>query len=399
MRWLSKIEPRLGPFAEATRAFAAWRRPAGFDVGADGVRTLLRELDAFVYDADGPETDEERFIEGAGSLLAALLVAHLPPGRHIEREGRHALRLGRWGFFDPFAAIDAALDADSPRLCLARELQRAEAEAHGDGPFCRSVDLFEELLGRKRPDLTLLEAFASHLRLGEEIEVELSDAMRASEGDDGDLELALSRLIGLIPGGDQADDGFEWEHARPRLLPRIVSHAFLAELDGARPGAASERRLYRRNLAGELYVALVLAYPDRARFVREEEVDCWGVPELEVEGAYLAHLARRSASARFDALDTPHGVMVVARSGDALDSARLVLPGLHGVLATELDPPFAVAVPHRDLLLAVSGTDPEMLEALARRVADEYARAPHRISPQILELGRRGPRPWPVSDA
>jgi len=91
--------------------------------------------------------------------------------------------------------------------------------------------------------------------------------------------------------------------------------------------------------------------------------------------------------------------MVVARSGDALDSARLVLPGLHGVLATELDPPFAVAVPHRDLLLAVSGADPEMLEALARRVADEYARAPHRISPQILELGRRGPRPWPVSDA
>jgi len=195
MRWLSKIEPRLGPFAEATRAFAAWRRPAGFDVGADGVRALLRELDAFVYDADGPQKDEERFIEGAGSLLAALLVAHLPPGRHIEREGRHALRLGRWGFFDPFAAIDAALDADSPRLCLARELQRAEAEAHGDGPFCRSVDLFEELLGMKRPDLTLLEAFASHLRLGEEIEVELSDAMRASEGDDGDLELALSRLI------------------------------------------------------------------------------------------------------------------------------------------------------------------------------------------------------------
>ncbi|NOY91419.1 MAG: hypothetical protein GXP55_09425 [Deltaproteobacteria bacterium] len=399
MIWLERSTSRLGPFADAARAFSAWRHPAGFPPGPEGVRALVRELDAFVHDLDAPEEDEDRFLEGAGALLAALLIAHLPESRHVEREGRHALRLGRWGFFDPFMAIDAALDAESPAESLARALRRAEAEARGEGSMAQALGLFEELLECIRPDLTLIDAFAASLRLGDNIELDISSAMAAASGDEGDLESALSRLIGLIPGGEDAQNAFEWPHARPRLLPRIVSADFLEELDSARPDAPPERRLYRRPLAGDLRLALVLAYPDRARFVRLEELECWGVPEVEVEGAYLAHLARLSRDARFDAVESPEGVMIVARSGDALDSARIVLPGLYGVLAAELTPPFAVAVPHRDSLLAVSGADPEMWRMLARRAREEHARAPHGISPNIFELSRRGPRQWSFSAA
>ncbi len=89
-------------------------------------------------------------------------------------------------------------------------------------------------------------------------------------------------------------------------------------------------------------------------------------------------------------MDTSYGPLVVARSGDGLDGARLLLPTLHSVLAPELGSPFVAAAPHRDALWACACEPESLRAALAHRVREDAARAPHRIGDELFLVAHRG---------
>jgi len=120
----------------------------------------------------------------------------------------------------------------------------------------------------------------------------------------------------------------------------------------------------------------------------------WERGEMQVLQTALNNLARRSRSACFARAETPEGTMVVAQSRDGWDSSRLLLPGLYEVLSADLDGPFAVAIPHRDQLLACSAIDVDTVEALKARAIDDARRAPHRISQRVFLLGKDGLEPF-----
>ena len=250
---------------------------------------------------------------------------------------------------------------------------------------------FEESLALARPELVVVEQFELSLSLGDGIEVDLAPVARSTEDQgDGALAQAVDKLVSMLPGAEEGEVGIsDWDEAEGRLLPRLVPERFLTEIHEASP---ERGRLWSSPLGHGVRVTLLMTYPGRSRYVRGDEVQCWGRSEEELREAYLRRLAARSQQARFAAVDTPEGPLVVARTGDGLDSARLLLPTLFGVLAAELEPPIVAAVPHRDALLAASGERAAMVEALAARAADDAARAPHAISPRLFEVGRRGLR-------
>ena len=107
MGWLSRLAPVAGPLLPAARAFLDGHpgapRPLG--EGGDGLRQLADAIDDWAEREEVDAQDEERFVEGAGAVLALLLLAHVGEGAHVAKEGTHRVRLGRGGFFDPFAAI------------------------------------------------------------------------------------------------------------------------------------------------------------------------------------------------------------------------------------------------------------------------------------------------------
>jgi len=91
-------------------------------------------------------------------------------------------------------------------------------------------------------------------------------------------------------------------------------------------------------------------------------------------------------------VDTDAGPLVVARTGDGLDAARLLLPTLPDVLRPELGDAVVAAIPHRDVLYACPRADAP-IEALAARAADASARAPHPITARLFDLSPRGLSP------
>jgi hypothetical protein len=389
--WLAAMD-QLGPLLPAAVRFLAREGASGaaLERGAPTLAWLSRRIDAFGQ-RDVSAREEAEFVEGAGSVLAAVLVDHAGLGAHVARDGVHRVRLGTHGFFDPFQAIETALASDSARAALVTEVARAEAEAAGRGGFGRVLAAFERVLAELRPDLAVDDRFESRVWLSRlesdgdpksaPVEVDLARVVTVSEGQsDGAVEQAVKKLVAMLPGA--APPPVDREDAIARLLPRVVGPRF-----------ALEGGLFAQPLPHGMRLCLVLAYDGRARFVRAEELARWGLDADEAMRLAIEHLALRSSRARFGRIETIDGPVVFARTGDGLDSARLVLPGLVDVLGPELGEPFVAAVPHRDALLACRVDAPRSLEAMMERVVDDHARAPHRISDKPFLVDRAGIRP------
>jgi uncharacterized protein YtpQ (UPF0354 family) len=169
------------------------------------------------------------------------------------------------------------------------------------------------------------------------------------------------------------------------VFPRLCGPGFLLGL----PSGVEQHGLCTTPLAGELSVAFVLRTETRSRYVHGGDLRAWQCEIDELHAAALANLAQASDRARLLRSDGDEGAFVVARSGDGLDSSRLLLPGLQALLAAELGSPFAVAVPHRDALFACALGQASGIAALRERARREAESARHAISAQLVLV--RGP--------
>jgi hypothetical protein len=140
-----------------------------------------------------------------------------------------------------------------------------------------------------------------------------------------------------------------------------------------------------------VWETLVLRFRERARFVRQVEIETWSKDGAAPRAHALQNLARSSERARFLQHDTAHGPLVVAETRDGLDAARLLLPGLHDVLARALGSPFIVATPHRDCLLACASAPDELIgELRARAAAAAVSGRAHAISCTLWRVSGPG---------
>ncbi|HEY2733372.1 MAG TPA: hypothetical protein VGI70_05280, partial [Polyangiales bacterium] len=370
--WIDALASRSGPLLTAAAQFTA-----AHGLEPDPPRGVpgLRALSGLIRDAQcDDEPDEERFVEGAGAYLGLLLLDHLPAAAHVANAGEHRLRLSPHGFFDPFAAIAGALDATDPPRALLDALKLAEAEAAGSGPTARVVN---ELLAQlaDRSSLRVVQHFDRKLWLdleGARIELDLERIIEVARGESAALlSHAVSRLCASLTHA--STPLLSWETARPQLFPRLVGRKFV-------DGLPESNDLHLLPLGSEVWETLVLRYRERARYVRRVEVETWSKDGASAKAQALHNLARSYERARFLQHTTEDGPIVIAESRDGLDAARLLLPGLHEVLAPALGSPFIAAIPHRDTLLACPTEPAALVRELERRVDAAVRAAPHAIA-------------------
>ncbi len=207
---------------------------------------------------------------------------------------------------------------------------------------------------------------------------------RVLDGDDIRTALAseVARVEALAHGREDAS----WQAVKNRLLPRIVGPKFFARL-----GSELERdQIATMPLHGELAIAFVLRGQGRARYVLDAEVAGWSTTPAVIKHAALSNLARSSRKAQFLRYDSDAYSYVVARTGDGLDSSRVLLPGFRDVLVPELGASFVVAIPHRDALMACAIDAPQAISALRDRAEHEAAHAAHAITDQLFVVEPSG---------
>ncbi len=391
--WREALRATCGELVAAAQRFA----PSPFPRGAEGVRALAAHLSTHLDDEHADDAEDRAFVEGAGALLGLLLVDHAGSGALVVKEGRARVRLSERGFVDPFAIMEGCLDADRPREALRRAIALAESESRGKGPFSRVLTAIEESLAETRPDLRVAERFEAWLRLEDGTELDLRRLVDATrEQSDAAARAAARKFVTMIPGtasgaAERADDA--WESLRTRILPRLVPANFSAGPGAPRVLLAPLPARRAQTPLETLAVAIVVPESGRARYLRADEPALHERDVPSVLAQAIANLAARSHTARFARVETDAGPLIVARTGDGLDAARLLLPGLYAVLAAELGPGCAVAVPHRDTLLACAATSRAALAALGARAREDAARAPHRISDMLFSLDETGLAP------
>lgn len=379
----------LAPVAE--RFLREWlgEGASSYGGGSSGLVSLCSHMEHWLTLDDVDEDAEHRFVEGAGALLGILLIEHVRDGAHAARGAVHRVRLGRHGFFDPFGAVDRALDSSSVRVELARQVALAEAEASGRGPISRVVVSLLGGIARERPDLSYHDQFdvALSLRMKsvpEPFEVDLARAVESTRHQGADAVREVTRkLLSMLPGAPQAPVSFD--EVRGRIVPRLARTEDVRALEGQGTSA-----LFTRPLTSELVIALLVEYDGRARYLRQREIDDWGVSAGEVLGVALENLAKRSEKARIAAMETEHGPLLVARTGDGRDSARVLLKSLYAALSARLGERVYVSVPHRDTFFACAANNRALVQELARRTAHDAERAPHRLSKRLFELTETG---------
>ena len=386
--WLDALDDRSGPLGAAARAFCAAHAIEPTIRGLAAARALGRALDAFCHQVEGDDLDEDdRFVEQAGAYLGLVVLdAHGGPG-HAQRDTRHRVLLGAHGCFDPFAAIDAALDADEPLHALADSLALAEAEARGDGPIAGVLAGLEAALRRAGDASEVSSRFELTVHLSNGAEVDLRRVAANSAWPRGaaqreQLDRDLDRIVSMLPRrrsteapSAYATSAQDVQDCLTRVLPRPVSRAFARDLpEGV--------RLATLPLFADVVLAFIEQHAGRARFLRADELDALGGVE-SVRTASLQNLERRSARVRFEPLQVGPRTWLAGKSGDGLDAARLVLPSAI-TLAKTLLPSVGVAViPHRDTIVFAPIED---ADALSHYAADLLARAPHPISAAALPL-------------
>lgn len=388
--WLTAlVRQRAGALAVAAERFVEEQWPAGgpaYRGGRDGLTGLCKRLDRFAHLHAVDDEGERRFVEGAGALLGVLLIEHVADAAYVSERGLHRVRLGRHGFFDPFDAIERALDAPDIRRELARAVEQAEAEANACGPLSRVAAALCRAIEAERPDLEIQGQFDCTLRLaqrqgGEPLEVDLRRAVETtSDQDIRAVENVARRLLSLLPGAPVAETLTRQELA-PRLLPRLARSDSLRDLS-----TNGQNLLFAEPLTEELSIALLVEFEGRARYVRDDELNALGMARDDALARALDNLRARSERARLVREQGADGALFVARTGDGRDSARVLLPELHAELSARVGPSVCVALPHRDTFFACSAESAALREGLARRAADDAARAPHALSARLFML-------------
>ena len=372
--WVEAIEDVGGRLVPAALNFMKTEGSALPDAGVTGVRWLADRVERFL-EQEGDPIEDDRFVEGAGALLGLLLIEHLG-GRTRERAGMHRVQLGRFGWFDPFGAIEQALDAEDPRHCLSEYLAIAEREAGEAGPISRVVSIFADVLGEERQDLRIESQFELIVELDNGATVDLTRLEKVARDQDQEATAeAARRIASMLPGDDRPRET-QWAEAAARLFPRLVSEKFLGSLP-------NDDVLYRQEVGHDVHVTLQLRYGPRARYVRQAEVEQWADNGDAFHQA-VRNLASHSRELRLEPIED--GLLRV-RQGDGLDAARLVLPDLAVRLRQLSTECWIAAAPHRDVLL-VAPLDGAPL--LAKHANDAAERAPHSISGALFSVTEEG---------
>jgi hypothetical protein len=204
------------------------------------------------------------------------------------------------------------------------------------------------------------------------------------------LDALVDRLVSLVGTRSRNDQPRgEPGQVQQSIMPVIKPRSFLAEAEARAPG---QQLLYGEHTTG-LLVFFVLDQPTAVSFLAAGTLQGLGLTTRQLEQLAMDNLARLTVEERFDLEETAYGPVVVSDTADGYDAAMLLSPVLLLTLGRRLDcSSLVVAIPRRDLLIAVPADDPALRGQVSARARAEYHAGPYGISPDLFVVDQAGVR-------
>lgn len=170
---------------------------------------------------------------------------------------------------------------------------------------------------------------------------------------------------------------------RNRVMPRIQPESIFEHLN--------------RDLVAHVpfvngtVVVFVTDLPQMTVSITTEQARQWDLSMDDLDELARGNLGDYAPELRFQVVESREGGRAIVLSEqDGYDAARLLLDGLWERLAPQLGGNFYVAIPARDMFVAMSEGPEPFLRRLRERVAQDYSRLPYPISPHLFYVTRDG---------
>ncbi|MDA0803306.1 MAG: DUF1444 family protein [Planctomycetota bacterium] len=171
--------------------------------------------------------------------------------------------------------------------------------------------------------------------------------------------------------------------ARPRIMPRLQPESIFETVEST--------QIAHMPYVNGTVIVYVLDLPDMTVSISTEQVVRWGLELDELDGIARENLSRYAPELKLQVVESKDGGRaVVFNLRDGYDAARLLIGSLWRRLAPELKGNFLVAVPARDIFVAITENPPGFVDRIHDRVAEDYQRLPYPISKEFFLVTRDG---------
>jgi uncharacterized protein YtpQ (UPF0354 family) len=166
-------------------------------------------------------------------------------------------------------------------------------------------------------------------------------------------------------------------------MPRIQPVSIFEHLD--------REQVAHIPFVNDTVIVFVIDMPHMTVSITVEQLMRWGVTSDDLDIIARENLANYAPSLEIQFVEsTEGGRAAILAVQDGYDAARLLLDSLYQRLASELHGDFYVAVPARDMFLALTCDPTEFVERLHKRIQLDYKRLPYPITNNFFVVTRDG---------
>lgn len=180
---------------------------------------------------------------------------------------------------------------------------------------------------------------------------------------------------------DQSDMSFDL--VRSRIMPRIQPESIFEHL--------SRELVAHVPFVNNTVIVFVTDLPNMTVSITTEQMIRWGITAEELEEIARENLDSYTPQFDMQFVESKEGGQAaIIGEQDGYDAARVLMTGLYNSLVDRLGPDFLVAIPARDMFVALSAGPSPFLQRLHRRVVQDYNRLPYPITDELFIVTRDG---------
>ncbi len=219
--------------------------------------------------------------------------------------------------------------------------------------------------------------------------VSLDDLKRSIHGNEREDHAArvLSQFIQALEYTRQLDDvDLSFDLAAPRILPRVTHKSFFN---------TREAEFYAHQpFINNTVIMYVVDFNAATLPVMTEQLLKWNIDIDALDQIARSNLATSQPTLTFKVVNNDEGAAALLEVGDGYDASRILLEEIHPQLAPELGGNFIVAIPNRDIFIAIAKDAPDFLKRLETHIAADFKRLPYPITRKLFLMTRDGVADW-----
>lgn len=197
------------------------------------------------------------------------------------------------------------------------------------------------------------------------------------------VEIVENYLEHLVEGDSLTSTPLPLSVAKPRIMPRIQPVSIFEHLD--------RENVAHIDFVNGTVIVYVIDMPHLTVSITSEQMIRWGLDGDDLDNIARENLSRYAPDLQIQLVDSFEGgrAAIVAKQ-DGYDAARLLMKTLYERLAPELDGDFYVALPARDMFIAVSFAPSDFVNRIRNRVQTDYKRMPYPITDDLFVVTQDG---------